>query len=117
MATAVRDDKGRIVSGSLNPGGRPKLPAEIRDLAQLASPRAIEKVIELMGNEDPRVALAAAQVILDRGYGKPVQSVDARVEQSVSTADAHVHALVELARKATIDRYVSPEAPDKQIAT
>ena len=108
MAQPVRDEKGRIVAGSLNPGGRPKLPAEVREAAQAASPRALAKVIEFLDNADPRIALAAAQVILDRGYGKPVQAIDARVEQIESTADAHVRALVELANKARLQQPASP---------
>ena len=100
MNQIVRDDRGRVVAGALNPGGRPKLPAEVREMAQAASPRAIAKIIGFLDHADPKVVLRAAEILLDRGYGKPVQALDARVEQSQSTADAHVAALLDLARQA-----------------
>jgi hypothetical protein len=30
---------------------------------------------------DDRIAIAAAQAILDRGYGRPVQSIDANINE------------------------------------
>jgi len=58
-----------------NPGGRPKENAEVKRLAQSHGPRAIERLAELMNGDDPRVAVAASQAILDRGFGKPVQAI------------------------------------------
>lgn len=58
-----------------NPGGRPKENAEIKALAREHGPKAIERLAELMGGDDPRVAVAAAQALLDRGYGKPAQAI------------------------------------------
>lgn len=53
------------VSG--NPGGRPKgLAARAREHAD----KAIEVLVNGMDDEDPRVKIAAAKEILDRGYGK-----------------------------------------------
>jgi hypothetical protein len=43
-------------------------------------PDAIERLVELMSSENERVALSAAQALLDRGFGKPQQSVDATVD-------------------------------------
>lgn len=60
-----------------NPTGRPSTPKEIRELAQRMAPdalRAVEKIMRTTRNEKTR--LAAAQVILDRGCGKPAQSVE-----------------------------------------
>jgi hypothetical protein len=62
------------VSG--NPGGRPKLPAEIREMFQARSQEALEVLIRCMQSDDDRIAMMAAQAILDRGYGKPVQSIE-----------------------------------------
>ena len=107
MANPVRDEKGRIVAGSLNPGGRPKLPAEVREAAQAASPRALAKVVEFLDNADPRIALRAAEILMDRAFGRPTQAIDARVEQVESTADAHVRALVDLANKAKLQQPAS----------
>lgn len=39
-------------------------------LAREASPRAIQRLVELMESDDERVALLASQALLDRAYGK-----------------------------------------------
>ena len=62
------------VSG--NPGGRPKIPAELVDMARAASPAAMQRAIDLSGNPDGNIALKAIALILDRGYGKPMQGVE-----------------------------------------
>ena len=59
-----------------NPGGRPKEDAEVKALARAAGPEAIEKLVALMRGDESRTALAAAQALLDRGYGKPSQAVE-----------------------------------------
>ena len=58
-----------------NPGGRPKETGDIRLLARAHGPEAIRKLAEHMMGDDPRVSVAAAQALLDRGYGKPAQSI------------------------------------------
>lgn len=59
-----------------NPGGRPKEDAEVKALARDCGPEAVKKLVELMRGDDRRTALAAAQALLDRGFGKPGQSVE-----------------------------------------
>ena len=59
-----------------NPGGRPKEDIEVKALARTAGPEAVEKLVELMRGDDRRTALAAAQALLDRGFGKPSQAVE-----------------------------------------
>lgn len=59
-----------------NPGGRPKECAEVKALAREYGPEAIQKLVELMRGEDLRVAKAAADSLLDRGFGKPAQSME-----------------------------------------
>ena len=54
-----------------NPGGRPRLAPEVRELAKAKAPRAFERIAELMESNDERVALAASTAILDRAYGRP----------------------------------------------
>jgi hypothetical protein len=58
-----------------NPGGRPKVEGEIRALAQEHGPEALKRLVQLMKSKNERVAVAAAQAVLDRGYGKPPQAV------------------------------------------
>ena len=58
-----------------NPGGRPKEVAEVRELAKKHGPAAIERLKTLMNSENERTAVAACEALLNRGYGRPAQSV------------------------------------------
>jgi hypothetical protein len=58
-----------------NPGGRPKADAEVKALAQAHGIEAITKLVEIMRAEDYGRAMAASQILLDRGFGKPTQVV------------------------------------------
>ena len=60
-----------------NPGGRPRVLAEIRTLARTYTEPAVLALVEIMQhgrNESARVA--AAQAVLDRGWGRPVQALE-----------------------------------------
>lgn len=61
-----------------NPGGRPKVALEVRELARTYGPRAITRLAELMDNpkSEPQTVIAAARALLDRGYGKPIQELE-----------------------------------------
>lgn len=63
---------------SPNPGGRPAVVDEVRDLARKFTTEAIESLAHIMRYEKTpaQARVAAAVAILDRGYGKPGQSVD-----------------------------------------
>jgi len=55
-----------------NPGGRPRVAGEIRDLARQHTATALATLAEIAErgeNESARVAAASA--LLDRGWGKP----------------------------------------------
>jgi hypothetical protein len=67
------------VSG--NPGGRPKLPAEMREIFQAKAPEAFEVLCKHLHSTDPRISAAAATQILDRAYGRPIQSIDASISE------------------------------------
>jgi hypothetical protein len=67
-----------------NPNGRPRIDPDVVALARAASPDAIKKQIALLASVDENIALKAAQAILDRAWGKPMQNVTA----TVSTAKA-----------------------------
>jgi hypothetical protein len=58
-----------------NPSGRPKVIQELQALAREHSAHAFNRIIALVDHEDARVALAASQEILNRGFGKPPQAV------------------------------------------
>lgn len=59
-----------------NPSGRPKVDFEVREAARLHGEVAIKKLVELLNGDDQRTALAAANALLDRGFGKPAQSME-----------------------------------------
>lgn len=67
-----------------NPGGRPKEVAEIKALARAHGPEAINKLVSLMDCGKPQTEVAAAQALLDRGYGKPAQVLAGDSEQPLS---------------------------------
>jgi hypothetical protein len=65
-----------------NPSGRPKKPAELKDVEALArtiAPEAIDRLAYWMRQDDPRASVAAANALLDRGFGKPSQTIAATV--------------------------------------
>ena len=70
-----RDASGRFVPGVTgNPGGRPK---GIAAIARQHTDKAVDVLVAAMDEDDPRVRVAAAKEILDRGYGKaPVFTAD-----------------------------------------
>jgi hypothetical protein len=77
-----RTDKGQFAKGvSGNPGGRPKLPEELRELFRAKGPDALEVLTRCLQSSDERIAIAAATAILDRGYGKPAQTIDANISE------------------------------------
>ena len=67
-----------------NPGGRPKAIAEVRHLARQYTSLAIETLASIVQHGDKETArVAAAQALLDRGWGKAVQSLDTSGDASL----------------------------------
>ena len=64
-----------IKGQSGNPGGRPKENSVVKKLARDHGESAINKLVELLGCGVPGTELAAANALLDRGYGKPAQAI------------------------------------------
>ncbi len=58
-----------------NPGGRPKGESKVREAARLYTDAAMAVLVDALGDEDMRVAIKAAETILDRGWGRPPQAV------------------------------------------
>ena len=86
-AVIERDAKGRFMPGShVNPGGRPKGNPAVKELLKQHSVDAAEKVVELLNCGNPKIELAAAQEILNRTEGKPLQVQDVQMELQ-GTAD------------------------------
>src|SRR5215203_2602220 len=57
-------------------GGRKSIPEDVKEIARAATPRAIQRQIELMESKDENVALKATNSILDRAFGKPAQTIN-----------------------------------------
>ncbi len=90
-----------------NPGGRPKMPTELRERAQAYSVEAIDTLRALMADaaQPGSVRVASASAILDRGHGKPVAMVEVRPKRSL--ADYSTEELFALAGLAGDDGDVS----------
>ena len=88
-----------------NPGGRPRVLRDVQELAREKSPEAIETLSNIMHDtKAPRAArVAAANPLLDRGYGKPTQPISqtlTKVDPS-SLSDEELAAIV--AQGATVN--------------
>lgn len=69
--------KGHFQKGvSGNPGGQPKWVVDVKRLCQEHTVEAVEKLLEIMRTAPlPKDQSAAAQYLLDRAHGKPVQAI------------------------------------------
>lgn len=75
-----------------------KAPIEIKSLARSYTDSAIKTLVGVMQQPDAPAAarVTAAQALLDRGWGKPTQTIEANVKRSVSDlTDAELIAIAE----------------------
>lgn len=68
-----------------NPGGRPKIPKDVKEMLKAAAPDAAQLLIDTINDEQVTRSLRieAAKVLLDRVYGKaaqPIEGVDNKIE-------------------------------------
>lgn len=95
--TVLRSPNGTFAPGhSGNPGGRIGLPADLREALERAAPQAVSRLVELVGSKDGKLALAAAEALLSRLYGKPPMAVDATVSRGADFAAMHLAALKQI---------------------
>jgi hypothetical protein len=77
---AERTSHGHWLAGrSANPGGRPGVPEVIKTRLREPSPRAVERLGQLLDSPDERIQLEAARAILDRHLGRPAIQADLTV--------------------------------------
>ena len=72
-----RGDRGRWLPGSsANPGGRPAVLTDVRNLARQHTPAAVAKLAHIMEKgKSEQACIAAASALLDRGWGRPTQPI------------------------------------------
>jgi len=61
-----------------NPGGRPKLPDDVKHVRELAreyTGEAVKTLATVMKTGSPNARVSAANSLIDRGWGKPEQSI------------------------------------------
>jgi hypothetical protein len=100
---AIEMDKksGRIQPGEVrNPGGRPKVPEDVKEALRALVPSAVETLGELIRNgKDEKVRLQASETVLNRCYGTPPKAPEDReADASGQTVIAQALAAV-LARR------------------
>jgi hypothetical protein len=59
-----------------NPGDRPKVVAEIRELARQHGYDAIRRLVDLMYSKNESVVVRACEALLDRGFGRAMLGVE-----------------------------------------
>lgn len=65
-------------SGGRQKGSKNKSTADVKALAQLHGPEAIERLVSLMrSSANEQTSVSAAKELLDRGYGKATQYIEA----------------------------------------
>ena len=97
MTQVDRSKNGRFVPGqSGNPGGRPKTLAIVQNLARSYTETSIKVLGEIMEDEDERGAtrIAAIQVLLDRGWGRPLTRIDVSDDNFENLTNAELEAFI-----------------------
>ena len=72
------------------PGGRKKIPDDIKAMLAGATPDACRLLCNTINDKDARLDLRikCSEILLDRVYGKPQQSVDVVADVGEETMDA-----------------------------
>jgi hypothetical protein len=93
-----------------NPNGRPKKVRELTAIADENAETAMRTLAKLMTSSDDRVALAAAQALLDRSMGKPAQT-NINVNKS-DVADLDIAELYAIAQSGSTGDPAAPECEE-----
>lgn len=118
MPPATRDSRGRLLPGqrSINPKGRPPAIKDIKDAAKAHTRQALNTLIAVMNSVDAPAAsrVTAAVALLDRGWGRPQQNVEARIDIA-DTATTAATVLMELTRQAQEAKRVKSDGEAQMI--
>ena len=99
-----------------NPGGRPALDPALKAKLAALTPRAIDRLAQALDGDDERVAVTAAMALLDRALGRPASFADLTVRREESTADGHLAAILEMARRRRQEPVCLDDSPDPRMA-
>lgn len=81
-----RTSAGQWTKGtSGNPGGRPRVAADVRAALEALTPRAVEVLAALLGSEDERIRIRAAEAVLNRTM--PPVMAEVAADGAVDTVD------------------------------
>lgn len=77
LRVVTRGADGKWLPGSTpNPGGRPAVIRQFRELARGHAPQALKAVVDILTNStNDHVRLKAAELILDRAFGRPTVAI------------------------------------------
>lgn len=59
-----------------NPKGRKPVPPEVKEILSAGCPRAAQRLVELVEDPDPAVAIKAIQLVIERVHGKAIQTLE-----------------------------------------
>src|SRR6476660_3655083 len=106
-----------------NPGGRPKVVAEVKELAKEHTVEAIQTLVSIMTNPKfaPAARVTAANALLDRGYGRPAQHITgdvvasyvARLPEPAKSAEEWLASLADAPNKPLLSAPVCRQDEDK----
>jgi hypothetical protein len=89
-----------------NPSGRPKMPEALQVKIRNLCDTAVSTLADCLTSTDERIRLEASKVLLDRGYGRAITPVEAKIDNDASSA--HLTALLELAQRRAQKRSQEP---------
>lgn len=93
-----------------NPGGRPKVVAEVRELARQHTTLAIETLAKIAKEADRDAArVAAANSLLDRGWGRPLTEIEVKLallKELESRTDSQLERLAGIVQQPQQDQTV-----------
>ncbi len=102
------------VSG--NPGGRPSGVGDLREIARKHTDEAVQVLVQGMGDASaaPSARVGAASALLDRGWGRAHQSIDASINPRERSVDSGLMEsmgdLLKLAKKAVEAKQAKQDA-------
>jgi len=99
------------VSG--NPGGRRRTPDAIREALAAATPRAVARLVALVDDDDPRVALRAAEAVLEKTLAPAPLPAPIPEGDRVALVEDRLLALALSGDRGAALAYLSAHAPDR----